>query len=69
MSRPLEGQTIALAEGRQLEELAQLLARLPGETAKEKRDRALVQFLISTGCRISEALALDRTDVPRQGKQ
>jgi site-specific recombinase XerD len=51
------------------EELAQLLARLPGETTKEKRDRALVQFLISTGCRISEALALDRTDVPRQGNR
>lgn len=26
------------------------------------RDRALVAFLISTGCRISEALGLDRTD-------
>ena len=26
------------------------------------RDRALVAFLLSTGCRISEALALDRTD-------
>ena len=26
------------------------------------RDRALVAFLISTGCRISEALALDRAD-------
>jgi len=26
-----------------------------------------VHFLISTGCRISEALQLDRTDVPRQG--
>ena len=51
------------------EELAHLLARLPRETPKEKRDRALVQFLISTGCRISEALALDRTDVPRQGNR
>ena len=26
------------------------------------RDRALVAFLLSTGCRISEALALDRLD-------
>jgi len=33
----------------------------------DKRDRALVQFLISTGCRISEALNLERTDIPRQG--
>jgi integrase/recombinase XerD len=35
----------------------------------EKRDRAMVQFLISTGCRISEALALDRTDFPRTGNR
>jgi site-specific recombinase XerD len=35
----------------------------------EKRDRALVHFLISTGCRISEALQLERTDVPRQGNR
>ena len=49
------------------DELARLLAGLPGETVLQKRDRALVNFLISTGCRISEALALDRTDIPRQG--
>src|SRR5207302_11211290 len=36
---------------------------------RERRDRALVHFLISTGCRISEALRLDRTDVPRQGSR
>lgn len=51
------------------DELHKLLAGLPNETPREKRDRALVQFLISTGCRISEALALDRTDVPRQGNR
>ena len=51
------------------DELARLLAALPHDTAREKRDRALVNFLISTGCRISEALALDRTDVPRQGNR
>ena len=51
------------------EELARLLAALPGETPLQKRDRALVHFLISTGCRISEALHLDRTDVPRQGNR
>jgi len=51
------------------DELAALLAGLPHETPLEKRDRALVHFLISTGCRISEALALDRTDVPRQGNR
>jgi len=51
------------------DELARLLAALPSETVAEKRDRALVQFLISTGCRISEALALDRTDFPRTGSR
>jgi integrase/recombinase XerD len=51
------------------EELPRLLAALPRGTPREKRDRALVQFLISTGCRISEALNLERTDVPRQGNR
>src|SRR5947209_1088161 len=51
------------------DELARLLASLPSETPIEKRDRALVHFLISTGCRISEALQLDRADVPRQGSR
>jgi site-specific recombinase XerD len=51
------------------EELARLLGSLPAGTPIERRDRALVQFLISTGCRISEALQLDRTDVPRQGNR
>jgi site-specific recombinase XerD len=51
------------------DELLRLLRSLPAETALQKRDRALVHFLISTGCRISEALGLDRTDVPRQGNR
>ena len=51
------------------EELTRLLAALPRESLAEKRDRALVQFLVSTGCRISEALALDRTDFPRSGNR
>ena len=51
------------------DELTRLLAALPTQTVHEKRDRALVQFLISTGCRISEALALDRTDFPRSGNR
>jgi len=49
------------------DELSRLLATLPADTPIARRDRALVHFLISTGCRISEALQLDRTDVPRQG--
>lgn len=51
------------------DELARLLRELPTESPLQKRDRALVYFLISTGCRISEALALDRTDVPRLGNR
>jgi site-specific recombinase XerD len=51
------------------DELGRLLASLPSQTQLQKRDRALVHFLISTGCRISEALALDRTDIPRQGNR
>lgn len=51
------------------DELTRLLRALPMETPLQKRNRALVYFLISTGCRISEALALDRTDVPRQGNR
>lgn len=51
------------------DELVRMLAELPHETVAEQRDRALVQFLISTGCRISEALALDRTDFPPTGSR
>ncbi len=51
------------------DELSRLLNALPSSTQVEKRNRALVQFLISTGCRISEALALDRTDFPRSGNR
>src|SRR5439155_17938400 len=51
------------------DELKRLLAALPSESPIHKRDKALIHFLISTGCRISEALALDRTDVPRQGNR
>lgn len=51
------------------DELTRMLAALPHETLHEKRDRALVQFLVSSGCRISEALALDRTDFPRSGNR
>src|SRR4029077_18806627 len=51
------------------DELVRMLSALPHQTVAEKRDRAMVQFLISTGCRISEALALDRTDFPRTGNR
>jgi site-specific recombinase XerC len=38
------------------------LLELPAETLEELRDRALILFLLSTGCRISEALRLDVED-------
>jgi site-specific recombinase XerD len=41
--------------------------RSPTDAEVGLRDRALVHFLISTGCRISEALALNRTDIPPEG--
>jgi len=44
-----------------------LLAALPRETLRDRRDRALVHLLISTGCRISEACSLDRSDVRGEG--
>ena len=44
-----------------------LLAALPRKSLRDLRDRALVHFLIASGCRISEALALNRTDVRPEG--
>jgi site-specific recombinase XerD len=44
-----------------------LLEALPTETLRDLRDRALVHFLLATGCRISEACDLDRTDVRPDG--
>lgn len=44
---------------------ARLLASLPTESFMDLRDRALVYFLIDTGCRVSEACGVDR-DVLRE---
>jgi integrase/recombinase XerD len=49
------------------ETVPRLLAALPTESLRDLRDRALVHFLVSTGCRIGEALAVDRTDVRPDG--
>ena len=40
-----------------------LLAALPREGLRDLRDRALVHFLISSGCRIGEACGLNRGDI------
>ncbi|MGI8848377.1 MAG: tyrosine-type recombinase/integrase [Candidatus Dormibacteria bacterium] len=45
----------------------QLLAALPRATLRDLRDRALVHFLIASGCRIAEACALNRNDIGRDG--
>jgi site-specific recombinase XerD len=39
-----------------------LTEALGGDSLVERRDRALILFLLSTGCRIFEALGLDRQD-------
>jgi site-specific recombinase XerD len=49
------------------ETVPRLLEALPAENLRDLRDRALVHLLIATGCRISEACALDRTDVRADG--
>lgn len=49
------------------EDVPRLLASLPRGNLRDLRDRALVSFLIASGCRIAEALALDREDVQLGG--
>jgi integrase/recombinase XerD len=44
------------------EDVPRLLAGLPRGNLRDLRDRALIFFLLSTGCRIAEACALDRAD-------
>jgi integrase/recombinase XerD len=49
------------------EHVPRLLAALPRETLRDRRDRALIHLLLSTGCRIAEACGLDRGDIHREG--
>jgi site-specific recombinase XerD len=44
------------------EDVPRLLEELPSGNLRDLRDRALIAFLLSTGCRISEACALNRAD-------
>jgi len=48
-------------------DVPRLLGALPRGGLRDLRDRALVYFLMTTGCRISEALALNRSDVRSEG--
>ena len=56
--RPEAAGAASKAPGRGARDL--LLDALPAETLQQKRDRAFVLFLLSTGARIAEALRLDR---------
>ena len=49
------------------EAIPRLLAALPRVTLLDQRDRALVHFLISTGCRVSEAVAVNRDQIAPDG--
>lgn len=49
------------------ENVPKLLAALPRSGLRDLRDRALIHLLLSSGCRIAEACALDRTDVHADG--
>ena len=45
------------------DEIAQALARIDRSTLQGLRDYALILFLYASGCRISEALAVQRSDI------
>ncbi|MFN2569205.1 MAG: tyrosine-type recombinase/integrase, partial [Candidatus Dormibacteria bacterium] len=47
--------------------LPALLAALPTDSLRDHRDRALIHFLVTTGCRIAEACAVDRDSVRPEG--
>jgi len=49
------------------ETLPALLAALPAESLRDHRDRALIHFLVTTGCRIAEACAVNRDAVRPEG--
>ena len=44
------------------EDVPRMLEELPMDNLRDLRDRALIAFLLSTGCRIAEACSLNRAD-------
>ncbi len=51
------------------EEVSALRAAIGADGVAAKRDRAIVDFIYSTGLRVSEAVALDRDDVNLERKE
>ncbi|MGI9584089.1 MAG: tyrosine recombinase [Acidimicrobiia bacterium] len=46
-----------------VDEIDAVIAAIPSDTALQRRDRAIVEVLYGTGCRVSELTALDLHDV------
>lgn len=53
----------ALPKALTVEEVARLLESPPGGTIPGRRDRALLEFMYATGCRVAEAVGLDELDL------
>jgi site-specific recombinase XerD len=59
--------TVLLPRTLRSDHLERLLSQLRASTLKEKRDKAFLLFLLSTGARLSEVLRLDRSDLKPNG--
>lgn len=64
-ARGLDGVRVpqGLPKALAVDEVARLLGAVEGDDARARRDRALLEFLYSTGARISEACGADVADV------
>jgi integrase/recombinase XerD len=58
----------ALPKALRIDEVFALLEAPDADTLLGKRDRALLEFLYATGCRVSEATALEVLDVDLDGR-
>lgn len=59
--------TVLLPKSLRSDDLERLLYRLGASTLKERRDKAFLLLLLSTGARLSEVLSLDRSDLKPNG--